>query len=161
MLAEQHHATIRIRPHTKFSYAELDVSEIQTIVSPAEFPLISAWENGDATAIEEGSSRALWLVDILCHTMPLYSRTFLKLLLCGLGCIVRLTRRLSASKTPGMFLVERYALSCLLLCISSDSRDTYPRFLNSTSTSQRHLENPHPCCAGSRTSSCSPQKSKR
>jgi len=42
------------------------------------------------------------------HPMPLHSRTLLKLLLCGLGCIVRLTRRLSASKTPGMFLVERY-----------------------------------------------------
>jgi len=52
--------------YTKFTYAELDISKIQTIVSSAELPLISAWENGDATAIEEGSSRALWLVDVLC-----------------------------------------------------------------------------------------------
>jgi len=51
--------------YTKFSYAELDVSKIQTTVFPAEFPLISAWENGNVNAIEEGSSRALWSVAVL------------------------------------------------------------------------------------------------
>ncbi|KIM41998.1 glycoside hydrolase family 3 protein [Hebeloma cylindrosporum] len=56
--------------YTKFSYAGLHVSKIQTVVSPAELPLISAWEKGEATAIEEGSSRALWL-----HR-PAYQATF-------------------------------------------------------------------------------------
>jgi len=51
--------------YTNFSYAELEVSKVQTMVSPAEFSLISAWENGYATAIEEGSSRALWFVNLL------------------------------------------------------------------------------------------------
>ena len=106
--------------YTTFSYDGLSVSKIQTVVSPAESPLISAWENGEATAIEEGSSRALWLVDILF--MPPDARMFLKLLLCRLGCIVQPTRRLSVSRTLGMFTAERYIHFLVFLYISSDLR---------------------------------------
>ena len=41
------------------------------------------------------------------------------------------------------------------------TRSIYPRFLNSISTSRRHLANPHLCFVGSRTSSCNPVKSKQ
>ncbi|KAF8958580.1 glycoside hydrolase family 3 protein [Flammula alnicola] len=47
--------------YTTFKYTGLYVSKIATVESPAEFPFVSAWDNGNATAIAEGSSRALWL----------------------------------------------------------------------------------------------------
>ena len=46
------------------------MSKIQTLAPPAELPFILAWEQGNATAIAEGSSRALWL-----H-QPAYQATF-------------------------------------------------------------------------------------
>jgi hypothetical protein len=53
-------------------------------------------------------------------------RMFLKLLLCHLGCIARLTRRLSASRTLGMFSAERYVYTPRLpLYITSDLRDPF------------------------------------
>ncbi|KDR78187.1 hypothetical protein GALMADRAFT_94735 [Galerina marginata CBS 339.88] len=56
--------------YTNFTYSGLKVSKIPVQPTPAEEPLVSAWENGNATAIGEGSSRALWL-----HR-PAYQATF-------------------------------------------------------------------------------------
>jgi len=56
--------------YTNFTYTNLKVSKIAVEPTPAEEPLVSAWENGKATAIGEGSSRALWL-----HR-PAYQATF-------------------------------------------------------------------------------------
>lgn len=47
--------------YTNFTYSGLSVSKVPSQATPAEEPLIQAWENGNATAIAEGSSRALWL----------------------------------------------------------------------------------------------------
>ncbi|KAF8200297.1 glycoside hydrolase family 3 protein [Pholiota molesta] len=56
--------------YTQFKYSGLHVSKISAVDSPADFPFISAWEKGNATAIAEGSSRAFWL-----HK-PAYQATF-------------------------------------------------------------------------------------
>ncbi|KDR78168.1 hypothetical protein GALMADRAFT_224540 [Galerina marginata CBS 339.88] len=56
--------------YTDFTYSDLKVSKIAVLPTPAEEPLVSAWERGNATAIGEGSSRALWL-----HR-PAYQATF-------------------------------------------------------------------------------------
>jgi beta-glucosidase len=56
--------------YTEFTYSDLVVSKVSVQAIPAEQPLLTAWENGDATAIGEGSSRALWL-----H-QPAYQATF-------------------------------------------------------------------------------------
>ncbi|KAH9476789.1 putative beta-glucosidase L [Psilocybe cubensis] len=47
--------------YTTFAYSGLSVSKIAAEATPADQPLIKAWENGNATLIGEGSSRALWL----------------------------------------------------------------------------------------------------
>jgi beta-glucosidase len=45
--------------YTTFSYSDLGVSIIQSLDSN-ERELVTAWENGQASPIAEGSSTALW-----------------------------------------------------------------------------------------------------
>ncbi|KAF8153932.1 glycoside hydrolase family 3 protein [Crassisporium funariophilum] len=47
--------------YTKFSYSGLSIQKISSGDDRAEAALVSAWDNGNATAIAEGSSRAFWL----------------------------------------------------------------------------------------------------
>jgi len=46
--------------YTTFKYSDLSIQGISTGDDPADAALVSAWENGDATPIAEGSSRAFW-----------------------------------------------------------------------------------------------------
>jgi len=46
--------------YTTFKYSDLSIHAISTKDDPADATLVSAWENGGATPIAEGSSRAFW-----------------------------------------------------------------------------------------------------
>ena len=50
--------------YTTFEYSNLSIQAIDAADDPADAPLVSAWENGDATPIAEGSSRAFWYAQI-------------------------------------------------------------------------------------------------
>ena len=52
--------------YTNFSYSGLSIQAINdTWDDPADAALVLAWENGDATPIAEGSSRAFWFVILI------------------------------------------------------------------------------------------------
>ena len=46
--------------YTTFKYSGLSIQAIDAGDDPADAASVLAWENGDATAIVEGSSRAFW-----------------------------------------------------------------------------------------------------
>ena len=48
--------------YTTFKYSNLSIEAIEDNDDPADAALVSAWENGEATPIAEGSSRAFWYV---------------------------------------------------------------------------------------------------
>ena len=49
--------------YTTFNYSDLSIQAIETgDDDPADAASVLAWENGDATPIAEGSSRAFWYV---------------------------------------------------------------------------------------------------
>ena len=48
--------------YTTFDYSGLSIQAIEDGDDPADAALVLAWENGDATPIAEGSSRAFWYV---------------------------------------------------------------------------------------------------
>ena len=53
--------------YTTFNYSDLSIQAIETgDDDPADAASVLAWENGDATPIAEGSSRAFWYVLFLC-----------------------------------------------------------------------------------------------
>ena len=49
--------------YTTFKYSDLSIQAIDAGDDPADADSVSAWENGNATPIAEGSSRAFWYVD--------------------------------------------------------------------------------------------------
>ena len=49
--------------YTTFDYSGLSIEAIDTYDDPDDAASVSAWENGDATPIAEGSSRAFWYVN--------------------------------------------------------------------------------------------------
>ena len=52
--------------YTNFSYSGLSIQAINdTWDDPADAASVLAWENGDATPIAEGSSRAFWFVILI------------------------------------------------------------------------------------------------
>ena len=52
--------------YTTFNYSCLSIQAINdTWDDPADAALVLAWENGDATPIAEGSSRAFWYVILI------------------------------------------------------------------------------------------------
>ena len=48
--------------YTTFNYSDLSIQPIDAGDDPADAASVLAWENGDATPIAEGSSRAFWSV---------------------------------------------------------------------------------------------------
>ena len=48
--------------YTSFDYSDLSIQVIEAGNDPADAASVLAWENGDATPIAEGSSRAFWYV---------------------------------------------------------------------------------------------------
>ena len=48
--------------YTTFNYSGLSIQAIKDGDDPADITSVLAWENGDATLIAEGSSRAFWYV---------------------------------------------------------------------------------------------------
>ena len=48
--------------YTTFNYSDLSIQAIEAEDDSADAALMLAWENGDATPIAEGSSRAFWYV---------------------------------------------------------------------------------------------------
>ena len=48
--------------YTSFDYSDLSIQAIEAEDDPDDAALVLAWENGDATPIAEGSSRAFWYV---------------------------------------------------------------------------------------------------
>ena len=48
--------------YTTFNYSDFSIQAIEAEDDSADAALVLAWENGDATPIAEGSSRAFWYV---------------------------------------------------------------------------------------------------
>ena len=48
--------------YTTFNYSDLSIEAIEAKSDPADIASVLAWQNGDATPIAEGSSRAFWYV---------------------------------------------------------------------------------------------------
>ena len=48
--------------YTTFKYSALSIRTIRAGDDPSDAASVLAWENGDATPIAEGSSRAFWYV---------------------------------------------------------------------------------------------------
>ena len=48
--------------YTTFNYSDLSIQAMEAKNDLADAASVLAWENGDATPIAEGSSRAIWYV---------------------------------------------------------------------------------------------------